>query len=45
MKNEGRRESQIFGASKPEHVTQNAECVNYHLEDAVMREVGMMGGL
>ena len=33
-------ESQIFGASKPEHVMQNAECVNYHLEDAVMREVG-----
>lgn len=29
----------IFGASKPEHVLSNAECINFHLDDAVMREV------
>ncbi|KAK8818499.1 hypothetical protein WA577_003802, partial [Blastocystis sp. JDR] len=29
----------IFGASKPEHVFTNAECVQYHLDEAVMREI------
>ena len=31
----------VVGASKPEHVFTNAECVQYHLDEAVMREVVM----